>query len=253
MRRKLVVANRKMYGSIPSNQSFFEGVLTGTAGMKDAGCAICVPHPYLFQAQSILSGTPISWGGQNMSRHDCGAYTGSVSPVMLREFGCEYVIIGHSERRARGHETDQSCGERFDAAIKAGLKPILCIGETLEEYQEGITDLVTVRQLNAVIEQVGIERLSLGVLAYEPVWAIGTGKAATPAHVAAILDFLRGHVALLNEQVANDIQILYGGSVKPDNIAQLLKVPDLDGGLIGGASLVTEDFVRICEAANEAG
>lgn len=249
-RRKLVVANRKMYGSIPSNQSFFEGLLKGTDSLKSAAYAVCVPHPYLYQAQTALQGTHIAWGGQNMSRFDCGAFTGSVSPTMLREFGCDYVIIGHSERRARGHETDQSCGERFDAAIRAGLKPVLCIGETLAEYQDGLTDLVTVRQLNAVIERVGIERLSQGVLAYEPVWAIGTGKAATPAHVAAILDFLRGHLAMLDAQVAGEIQILYGGSVKPDNIEQLLKVPDLDGGLIGGASLVTEDFLRICEAAN---
>jgi triosephosphate isomerase len=252
MRRKLVIANRKMYGSIPGNQSFLEGLLDGTEALNHADYAVCVPHPYLFQVQSMLNGTAIAWGGQNMSRYDCGAFTGSVSPVMLREFGCEYVIIGHSERRARGHESDQTCGERFEAAIKAGLQPILCIGETLDEYQQGITDLVTVRQLNAVIERVGIQGLAKGILAYEPVWAIGTGKAATPAHAQAILDFLRGHIALLDEQVAEEVRILYGGSVKADNAASLFSMPDIDGGLVGGASLVTEEFLGICQAADEA-
>jgi len=251
MRRKLVVANRKMYGSIPGNQGFFEGVLEGTSDLQNADYAVCVPHPYLFQAQSLLSGTPVAWGGQNMSRHEFGAYTGSVSPMMLKEFGCDYVIIGHSERRARGHESDQTCGERFESAIKAGLKPILCIGETLDEYEQGITDLVTVRQLNAVIQRVGVKGLMQGVLAYEPVWAIGTGRAATPSHAQAILDFLRGHIAMLDEQVAESVRILYGGSVKAENASSLFSMPDIDGGLIGGASLVTEEFLVICQAANE--
>jgi len=253
MRRKLVVANRKMYGSIPGNQAFFEGLLEGTQKLQNADYAVCVPHPYLFQAQSMLQGSAVAWGGQNMSRHECGAFTGSVSPGMLREFGCDYVIIGHSERRARGHESDQTCGERFEAAIRAGLKPILCMGETLDEYEQGLTDLVTVRQLNAVIERVGVQGLLQGVLAYEPVWAIGTGKAATPAHAQAILDFLRGHIALLDEGVAEEVRILYGGSVKADNAASLFTMPDIDGGLIGGASLKTEEFLGICQAACEAG
>ena len=252
MRRKLVVANRKMHGSIPGNRHFIEGLLEGTRDLHCADYAVCVPHPYLFQAQSMLTGTPIGWGGQNMSRHEAGAFTGSVSPVMLREFGCEYVIIGHSERRARGHESDQSCGERFEAAIRAGLKPILCIGETLDEYEQGITDLVTVRQLNAVIERVGVRALTQGILAYEPVWAIGTGKPATPAHAQAILDFLRGHIGLLDEEVAENVRILYGGSVKADNAASLFAMPDVDGGLVGGASLVSEEFLGICQAAHEA-
>ncbi len=252
MRRKLVVANRKMHGSIQGNLAFFEDLLKGTQGIQSADYAVCVPHPYLFQAQCTLNGTQIAWGGQNMSRYDQGAFTGSVSPVMLREFGCEYVIIGHSERRARGHESDQSCGERFEAAIRSSLKPILCIGETLEEYEQGITDLVTVRQLNAVIERVGVKALTRGVLAYEPVWAIGTGRAATPAHAQAILDFLRGHIALLDEGVADEVRILYGGSVKADNAASLFAMPDIDGGLVGGASLVTQEFLGICRAAHEA-
>ncbi len=250
MRRKLVVANRKMHGTIPVNQAFLEGLLAGTRDYCNADYAVCFPHPYLYQAQSILTGTPVAWGGQNMSRHDEGPYTGSVSPGMLVEFGCEYVIIGHSERRTRGHDSDNSVGERFQVATMAGLKPIFCMGETLEEYEQGLTDLVTIRQLNAVIQQVGIKNLAKGVLAYEPVWAIGTGKAASPEHAQAILHFLRGYLMLKDQQVGENIRILYGGSMKADNAAQLMSMPDIDGGLVGSASLVTEEFVAICRAAS---
>ncbi|SDK60768.1 triosephosphate isomerase [Methylophilus rhizosphaerae] len=248
-RPKLVVANRKMHGNLPDNRQFMQSLLQQTQ-QHSARYAICPPHPYLYQAQQLLQNSHIAWGGQNMSRFEHGAYTGSVSPLMLKEFGCTYVIIGHSERRQRGHENDETCGERFEAALKAGLTPILCIGETLEEYERGETDLVVVRQLNPVIAHVGIQALSQGVIAYEPVWAIGTGKAATPQHAQAILSFIRGHIGLLNEQVSEKIGLLYGGSVNPGNAAQLLGMPDVDGGLIGGASLVTEDFIRICQIAN---
>lgn len=250
MRRKLVVANRKMNGSLPTNQAFLEGLLVGTRNYPHADYVVCMPHPYLFQAEAILKDSPITWGGQNMSRYASGAYTGSVAPSMLMEFGCEYVIIGHSERRQRGHDTDHSIGERFEIATKAGLKPIFCMGETLEEYEEGITDVVTIRQLNAVIEVVGIKGLLDGVLAYEPVWAIGTGKAASPEHAQNILSFLRGHIELLDADIAQSIRILYGGSVKADNAAKLFSMPDIDGGLVGGASLNTDEFVAICQAAS---
>lgn len=252
MRRKLVVANRKMNGSLPSNKDFLEGVLAGTRDYPNADYAVCVPHPYLFQAEAILKGSPIAWGGQNMSRFESGAYTGSVSPGMLAEFGCKYVIIGHSERRQRGHDTDHAIGERFEVATNAGLTPILCIGETLAEYEEGITDLVTIRQLNAVISEIGVKGLAAGVLAYEPVWAIGTGKAASPEHAQNVLGFLRGHIEMLDEEIAENIRILYGGSVKADNAAKLFSMPDIDGGLVGGASLNTEEFVAICQAASNA-
>ena len=250
MRRKLVVANRKMNGSLPSNKAFLQGLLAGTCDSKDADYAVCMPHPYLFQVENLLKDSPITWGGQNMSRYESGAYTGSVSPSMLKEFGCEYVIIGHSERRQRGHDTDHSIGVRFDVAVKAGLKPIFCMGETSDEYEEGMTDVVTIRQLNAVIAEVGVQGLAHGVLAYEPVWAIGTGKAASPEHAQNILSFLRGHIELLDAEVAQNIRILYGGSVKADNAAKLFSMPDIDGGLVGGASLNTEEFVAICKAAN---
>lgn len=252
MRRKLVVANRKMNGSLASNKAFLEGLLTGTRDYQNADYAVCVPHPYLFQAEALLKGSAIAWGGQNMSRYGSGAYTGSVSPGMLTEFGCEYVIIGHSERRQRGHDTDHSIGERFEVATKAGLKPILCIGETLDEYEDGITDVVTIRQLNAVINEIGVEGLAGGVVAYEPVWAIGTGKAASPAHAQNILSFLRGHIEILNEDIAKNIRILYGGSVNAANAAELFSMPDIDGGLVGSASLNTTDFVAICQAASNA-
>lgn len=250
MRRKLVVANRKMNGSISGNRSFFEGVLQGTLGFDRADYSVCVPHPYLHQAQAMLSGTAITWGGQNMSRYEAGPYTGSVSPGMLVEFGCEYVIIGHSERRNRGHENDNAAGERFNAALRAGLKPIFCVGESLHEYEAGLTDEVTIRQLSAVIQHVGVKGLARSVLAYEPIWAIGTGRAASPEHAQSIMSFLRGHIAILDSEVADSIHMLYGGSVTADNADNLFAMPDIDGGLVGGASLVIEDFVEICRAAS---
>lgn len=253
MRRKLVVANRKMHGSILSNTEFLQGLIDGTHDYPDADYAVCVPHPYLHQAQAVLSGSPITWGGQNMSRYESGPYTGSVSPGMLVEFGCTYVIIGHSERRNRGHDSDNSVGERFRAAAQVGLKPIFCMGETLEEYEQGLTDLVTIRQLNAVIQQVGIRHLLDGVLAYEPVWAIGTGRAATPEHAQSILHFLRGYLKLKDPEIGEQIQILYGGSLRASNAAELFSMPDIDGGLVGGASLDTAEFVEICRAASISG
>ncbi len=248
MRRKLVVANRKMNGSLPTNQAFLEGLLEGTRDYQNADYAVCVPHPYLFQAEAILKGSPITWGGQNMSRYDSGAYTGSVSPGMLTEFGCEYVIIGHSERRQRGHDTDHSIGERFEVATKAGLKPIFCMGETLAEYEEGITDIVTIRQLNAVIAEIGVKGLASGVLAYEPVWAIGTGKAATGEQANKIIRLVRKIVArLYGDSFSQSLRILYGGSVTGENIAEFIGQPEIDGGLVGGASLKVDQFVSIIQ------
>jgi triosephosphate isomerase (TIM) len=248
-RRKMVIANRKMNGSLPDNQHFIEMLLDYTRH-HHAQYVICPPHPYLYQAQTLLENSHITWGGQNMSRFQRGAYTGSVSPAMLKEFGCQYVIIGHSERRTRGHDTDESCGERFQVALETGLTPILCIGETLEEYQAGETDIVVARQLNPVIAHVGIEALAQGIIAYEPVWAIGTGQAASPQHAQSILAFIRGHIGLLSPNAAEHVSLLYGGSVNASNAAQLLEMPDIDGSLVGGASLVIQDFMGICEIAN---
>lgn len=251
MRKKLVVANRKMNGSILENRAFLEGLLADTQNAQGADIVVCLPHPYLYQAKALLHNTRIAWGGQNMSRFDSGPYTGSVSPGMLTEFGCGYVIIGHSERRSRGHETNQSAGERFEAAVKAGLKPVFCVGDTLEEYEQGKTDEVTFRQLNAIIEHFGVEKLANGILAYEPIWAIGTGRAATPEHAQNILGFLREHIAQINADVAQDLRILYGGSVNAQNCASLFAMPDIDGGLVGTASLDTREFAAICRVAGE--
>lgn len=252
MRRKMVVANRKMNGDIPSNQAFLEKLVTDTQAHQHADYVVCMPHPYLYQAQAILKGTHVHLGGQNMSRYQSGAHTGSVSPPMLKEFGCEYVIIGHSERRLHGHDTDTSTGERFEVAINSGLIPIFCMGETLQEYEDGATDIVTIRQLNAVIHEIGVKGLAGGVLAYEPVWAIGTGRAATPEHAQNVLGFLRGHIEILDAEVASNIRILYGGSVNSTNAKQLFSMPDIDGALVGTASLNTEEFIAICMAASDA-
>ena len=252
MRRKLVVANRKMHGSIPANQAFVEALLAGTRDYRNADYVVCVPHPYLYQMQSLLTGTPIAWGDQHMSRFNIGAHTGSVSSAMLLEFGCQYTIIGHSERRAWGYESDVTSGQRFETAIKAGLIPVFCVGDTREEYEAGQTDSVTFRQLNAVIEQVGVAGLAKGVLAYEPVWAIGTGEAASPAHAQGILSFLRGHIATLDAQVAQNMRILYGGSVNAANAIRMFCMPDIDGALVGANSLVPAEFIAICQAASVA-
>lgn len=252
MRRKLVVANRKMHGSRAANEAFVRELLQGTHEYRNADYVVCVPHPYLYQMQALLTGTHIAWGDQHMSRFNSGAHTGSVSAAMLLEFGCQYTIIGHSERRAWGYESDRSSGERFETAIKAGLKPIFCVGDTLSEYRAGQTDSVTFRQLTSVLEHVGVEGLAKGVLAYEPVWAIGTGQAASPEHVQAILGFLRGHIATLDARVAAEIRILYGGSVNAWNASSLFCMPDIDGALVGAASLLTHQFIAICQAASRA-
>ncbi len=250
MRQKMVVANRKMNGNIPENKAFLEGLLGATRQLHQADYVVCLPHPYHFQAQAMLTGTHLKWGGQTMSRFQSGAHTGSTSSTMLLEFGCQYVLIGHSERRLQGYESDFASGERFETAIKMGLTPIFCMGETLEEYEKGMTASVTVRQLSAVLDLVGINGLARGVLAYEPVWAIGTGKAASAQHAQIILRSLRQHVAVFNAEVAKNITILYGGSVNAKNATQLFSMPDIDGGLVGTASLDTDEFIAICQAAN---
>lgn len=252
MRRKMVVANRKMHGSIPENKAFLEGLLEGTRNFHNIDVVVCFPHPYLFQAQSMLTGSHVAWGDQHMSRFVVGAHTGSVSSRMLLEFGCQYTIIGHSERRVWGYESDLTSAERFIAAINAGIKPIFCVGDSREEFDAGETNSVIFRQMNAVIERVGVEGLAKSILVYEPVWAIGTGKAASPEHAQAIQAFMRNHIASLDAGIAEEIRILYGGSVNAANSAKLFSMPDIDGGLVGAASLNTKDFVAICRNASMA-
>ena len=224
-------------------------VVTGTAGLRGADCAVCVPYPYLSQVQSLLQHTHIFWGAQNVSQHDKGAYTGEVSAAMLADFSCRYVIVGHSERRALYGEDSRTVALKFRAAQSAGLTPILCVGETLEQREAAVTEQVVAEQLDAVIELLGINALVKSVLAYEPVWAIGTGKTATPQQAQDVHAFIRKRVATRDVAIATELQILYGGSVKANNAAELFTMPDIDGGLIGGASLVADEFITICRAA----
>ncbi len=249
MRNKLVAGNWKMHGNLKDNTTLLEALAQGLSkpGNK-AGYTVCVPFPYLASVQAALQNTPISWGAQNLSQHDKGAYTGEVSADMLNDFGCTYVIVGHSERRMLFGETSQVVAEKYVAAQRAGLIPILCVGETLEQRDSDITEQVINEQLKAVIALAGVESLAKAVIAYEPIWAIGTGKTATPHQAQDIHQFIRKGIASQNEGIAENLSILYGGSVKANNAAELFEMPDIDGGLIGGASLVAEDFIAICSA-----
>lgn len=251
MRRKLVVGNWKMYGRLARNKALLEGVLAGVGALKSADYAVCVPYPYLQQAQSALQGSNVAWGAQNLSQHEEGAFTGEVASGMLADFGCRYVIVGHSERRAMYHESNEVLAAKFEAAQKAGLMPIFCVGETLVEREAGVMEQVIATQLDAVLERFGAKSLAKAVVAYEPVWAIGTGKTATPEQAQAVHAFIRQRVAKQDSQIAQGLCILYGGSVKPSNATELFGMSDIDGGLIGGASLVADDFVAICRAAQK--
>jgi len=249
MRLKLVAGNWKMHGGIEQNRDLLNMIVAGTVGMQKVVCAVCVPYPYLFQVQSLLKNTHVSWGAQNISQHDKGAYTGEVSAAMLTDFCCNYVIVGHSERRTLYGEDSHMVSLKFKVAQDAGLVPILCVGETLEQREAGFTEKVVGEQLEAVIGLVGIDALARSVLAYEPIWAIGTGKTATPQQAQDVHVFIRNRVASHNVKVATELRILYGGSVKASNAAELFAMLDIDGGLIGGASLVADEFIPICLAA----
>jgi len=248
MRQLLVAGNWKMNGSLQNNQSLIESLKQNATGLK-AEMAICPPFVYLQQVSELLKGTVISWGGQNVSQNDQGAFTGEVATDMLVDFGCKYVIVGHSERRSLYRESDELVAQKFAKAQSAKLIPILCVGELLEEREAGETENVVKRQLEAVINLQGIGSLAQSVIAYEPVWAIGTGKTATPQQAQDVHAFIRGQIAKQDAGIAEKVQILYGGSVKGSNAAELFAMPDIDGGLIGGASLKADDFLTICQAA----
>ncbi len=237
-----------MCGALAQNEALLKAVAAGMAQMLRVDCAVCVPFPYLAQTQQLLHGTTVKWGAQDVHQLDKGAYTGEVSASMLCDFGCRYVIVGHSERRSLYGESSQLVAEKFAAAQKAGLLPILCIGETLAQRESGVTETVVAEQLDAVIALLGVQSLRNAVVAYEPVWAIGTGKTATPEQAQAVHAFIRRRMAGHDEQIAGGLCILYGGSVKASNAAELFAMPDIDGGLIGGASLVAEEFLAICNA-----
>lgn len=251
MRRKLVAGNWKMHGRLAENQTLLTQVLAGVnaLGERAPEVAVCVPFPYLAQARSVLNGSRISWGAQTVSEHVEGAYTGEVAAGMLQDFGCRYVLVGHSERRALYGESDAAVAARFVAAQAAGLVPVLCVGESLAEREAGITQAVVARQLKAVLDVADVAALARAVVAYEPVWAIGTGKTATPEQAQEVHAQIRAQIAAASAEVAAGLRILYGGSVKPGNAAELFAKPDIDGGLIGGAALLAADFLGICQAA----
>lgn len=241
----LVVGNWKMNGSRASNTGLLEGILS--ARPFSCEVAVCVPFPYLSETAVSLSGSDLRWGAQDCSAHDAGAYTGEVSAAMLVEFGCRYVIVGHSERRALHGEVDSVVARKAKAALAQGLTPIVCVGETRAQREAGETEAVVKRQLSAVIHELGPCAGEM-VVAYEPVWAIGTGLTATPEQAQGVHALLRAQLAAATSRAAS-MRLLYGGSVKPDNASSLLAQPDIDGGLIGGASLKAADFVAICRQA----
>ncbi len=247
MSKKLIAGNWKMNGSLAANEALIQAMLAGI-GQPSADVALCAPAPYLAQLQSLLQGSPIDWGAQDVSAHEQGAFTGEVSVAMLKDFGCRYAIVGHSERRQYHGETDELVAAKAQRALSAGVTPIVCVGETLAEREADETETVVKRQLAAVIHAVG-HCITEIVVAYEPVWAIGTGRTATPEQAQAVHAVLRAQLAAATTNPKR-IQILYGGSMNAANAASLLSQPDIDGGLIGGASLKSADFLQIVAAAS---
>jgi triosephosphate isomerase len=248
MRRKLIAGNWKMNGSLAANATLLNGIKDGL-GQSVATVAVCVPAPYLAQCRDLLSDSSVAWGGQDLSVHESGAYTGEVSGSMLTDFGATYVIVGHSERRSYHGETNELVAQKTLRALAVGLTPIVCVGESLAEREAGQTNFVVGQQIDAVLNAMNASDLDKIVLAYEPVWAIGTGKTATPQMAQDVHLLLRSKLAAKSSRGAEAVQILYGGSMKPDNAQELLAMPDIDGGLIGGASLKAADFLAIVRAA----
>lgn len=248
MRTPLVAGNWKLNGSRLSIKSLVDGILSGISEVGQTQVAVCPPFVYLNEVNQMLSGSAVALGSQDVCAEDSGAFTGEVAGSMIAEMGCAYAIIGHSERRSIYGESDELTARKFAAAQRNGLKPILCVGETLEEREKGVTEDVVARQIDAVINLMGVEALKDAVIAYEPVWAIGTGMTATPEQAQDVHAFIRNRIAQKSADVAEKIQILYGGSVKGGNASELFAKPDIDGGLIGGASLDAEEFLTICKA-----
>jgi len=249
MRRPLIAGNWKMNGSRTSIRALIDAIVAGIDRSSHAEIAVCPPFVYLGEVRGTLARTNIALGAQDVSDQDSGAFTGEVAAVMLREFDVRYCIVGHSERRHVYGESDALTAKKFAAARRAGIAPILCVGELLEEREQGITEQVVQRQLDAVLELAGIAAFDGAVIAYEPVWAIGTGKTATPAQAQAVHAAIRAHLGAIDSVVAERVRILYGGSVKADNAGELFSQADIDGGLIGGASLNGQEFLKISAAA----
>lgn len=251
MRRPMIAGNWKMQGASATNEKLISQLvadkkLTTQAELLDV--VVCPPFVYLDQANTLLSKASIQLGAQDVSAYSDGAYTGQISAKMLLENGCQWVIIGHSERRQLCSETDEVVVQKVAQAIKSGLKPILCCGETEAERKQGQTEAVVSRQIQAVLRELGPQVFEQAVIAYEPIWAIGTGLTATPDQAQDVHQFLRHQVMSFDEGVAKKVRILYGGSVKPENASGLFAMPDIDGALVGGASLVADSFIEICTA-----
>ena len=249
MRKFLVAGNWKMNGGNAANSELVDGILAAVPSSANVKLLVCPPFPYLAAVSAQLKGSSVALGAQTVSQHDSGAFTGETSPSMLVDIGCEYVIVGHSERRALFGENSSVVAEKFSAALASGLTPILCVGETLEEREDSRTEAVIDEQLDAVLDTAGIDALRAAVIAYEPVWAIGTGMTATPEQAQDVHLHIRQRLVERDKDTAAAVQILYGGSVKGDNAAGLFSMPDIDGGLIGGASLKSADFIAIADAA----
>ncbi|WP_058554652.1 triose-phosphate isomerase [Thiohalocapsa sp. ML1] len=252
MRRPFIAGNWKMNGSKAEAAELIRGIVAGAASMQKVEIAVCPPFPYLYVAEQMLAGTAIAWGSQDVSREEAGAFTGQVSAAMLKDFGCRYAIVGHSERRQFNGETDAIIARKYARAVAGGVTPILCVGETLDERESGKTEEVVARHIDAVLDLGGAEAYAVGVVAYEPVWAIGTGVTATPEQAQEVHAFLRERIAAKNKAVAEGLRILYGGSMKPGNAVELIGQADIDGGLIGGAALKASDFLAICQAGEDA-
>jgi triosephosphate isomerase len=253
MRSFLVAGNWKMNGSLAANAALIEGIRAGMPDSDTVDLLICPPFPYLAMAAGLVAGSRLKLGAQTVSEHDLGAYTGETASSMLVDVGCEFVLVGHSERRALYGESSAVVAAKYVAAQSAGLKPVLCVGETLEEREAGNTEQVIEEQLNEVLRSAGVASLANAVIAYEPVWAIGTGKTASPEQAQDVHAHIRQLVNGQDETIAAAVQILYGGSVKGENAAGLFGMPDIDGGLIGGASLKSDDFLAIADAAASIG
>ena len=249
MRRCLVAGNWKMNGSRADNTALIEALVAATVGSDGVDVVVCPPFVYLWEVGRQVKDSGIGLGAQDLCAAPSGAHTGEVAGSMLRDVGCKYVIVGHSERRSLYGEDDQAVARKFMAAQREGLIPILCVGESLAEREEGRTAAVVLRQLDAVIQVAGAGSFAAAVLAYEPVWAIGTGKNASPGQAQEVHALLRERMAANDDNIGASLRILYGGSVKASNAAELFSMPDVDGGLVGGASLNGEEFCRICDAA----
>jgi len=240
-----------MHGDTAANSALVEGIIAGQPDSDNVDMLVCPPYPYLATVAAQVDGSRLQLGAQNVSEHEKGAFTGEVAPAMLKDIGCSHVLVGHSERRSLYGESSAQVAAKFAAALAEGLTPVLCVGETLEQREAGETEAVVKEQLDAVLDTAGIAALGRAIVAYEPVWAIGTGLTATPEQAQDVHRFIRAEVAARDEGIADSLQILYGGSVKGDNAAGLFGMPDIDGGLIGGASLKVEDFLAIARAAAE--